>query len=295
MGRNNNKHKGYNNSSAGPQIEELIKPLRSKQNDNTKFSSCLHSNTNNLFRLTKDLVLLCRLNINCGSSDPSTFEKLKRKVSFNKFVYDPEFGHFLFSTATNMIIMERAEGENLSQDEMEFVKDFLYLGINIKYYYIPQSKGEDLSPCTDLYRKRIKYIRDCRTYRGMINICSRETREFCNCMEEKKLQAKKMDKIGICDGCIKHIPKHKLELCGGCISYQYCNIVCQKKHWIEQQHKVGCKKLNFEPCERCKIPFPAIQLKSCTRCYNARYCSKICQEEDWSSHKQVCSYIKNEG
>jgi hypothetical protein len=248
--------------------QEKIKCLSDKQNDQL---SCFHDgnntigNNSNSYELTDDLLLTCKLWTT--GSDDSTLEKLKKKldINFDAAKTDPEFCQFLFSSATNMIIMKK-EGESLVADELEFLQVFLSIGIEIKYYYLPRSKGEDVSDGSDLYRRGVKYLRDCTTDRGKINVCSRETKRFCGCMNSKKLQAKNMEKIGMCYGCEEYFPKMKLSLCIGCIDKQYCSLPCRDKDW-SKRHKNECPRLNFQRCDTCDTLIPAKELKeSCRFC-----------------------------
>merc|ERR1712224_956755 len=88
--------------------------------------------------------------------------------------------------------------------------------------------------------KLIKHSRDVQTKRGIINCLSRETSHFCDCMKEKKKEAKSMEKVQVCSGCKKYFPKIDLRYCSKCQMTPYCSIECAKLRW--PIHKLVCKK-----------------------------------------------------
>merc|ERR1712232_446816 len=161
---------------------------------------------------------------------------------------DPEFPKFLISMATNLILMKN----DLSEDEIEFLYDCMYTSVELKY-------DQDGSVYNDVYRTKSKYLRDMKTLRGLINVCARETKNFCCCMEDKKLEADKMEKNGRCFGCLKVFPKKRLEYCSGCLECQYCCKQCQKDDW-SRGHKDTCGNFNFVRCGECNILLTATQL-----------------------------------
>jgi hypothetical protein len=120
----------------------------------------------------------------------------------------------------------------------------------------------------------------------MIKFCARETKEICNCLEERKDVASSMTKLCCCFSCCVKFPTDELKLCGGCVGIQYCSKDCQKKDWYN--HTRICKHLNFKRCDKCGKTFLEEQLKSCSRCYSVRYCGKKCQVNDWPLHKGDC-------
>ena len=149
--------------------------------------------------------------------------------------------------------------ETLLPDEEKLIEIFICLGIQLKYYLIPQVNGNNAGPGTEFYEKWMKYNRDFLSYRGMVNICARETKEFCSCMNEKKAKAKTLGKIGNCFGCRKVFPKKDLKYCKSCLATQYCGKKCQKKNWL-QEHNSHCTRYDFHPCGKCNIFVPAAQL-----------------------------------
>ena len=65
-------------------------------------------------------------------------------------------------------------------------------------------------------------------------------RALCNCMKEKYADAKKMPKLGKCDGCETDTERRKLKLCA-CQVHQYCSATCQRESWAG--HKLYCQTL----------------------------------------------------
>jgi hypothetical protein len=105
------------------------------------------------------------------------------------------------------------------------------------------SKGEDVSPGSVVNEIFLKYCRDVRTERGVINCLSRETIEFCDCMVTKKDAAKTMEKLGVCYQCEDLFSKKQLFKCSACHSHQYCSKKCQVNDWT--RHKtICCRHMN---------------------------------------------------
>ena len=229
-----------------------IKRLLDKITDK---SLCSHGSTRTRYHLTSNLVLLISAIQYHGYASCIT-EELKEKVDidFDKALFDPEFCKFLFSTATNILYLK----EHLSDVELTTVHSFLRLAIDIRYVFLPQN---DTSPGSECHRKCVKYKFELDTARGVINVLSRETKSFCNCMMQYKDGAKAMEKIGYCSGCHEVFPRTKLGFCGGCLAAHYCGKECQKKEW--GHHKTDCPQLNFQRCDHCKYLVPAEALESC--------------------------------
>ena len=114
----------------------------------------------------------------------------------------------------------------------------LILLLDIRYIYIPQHEGKDVRPDSEITRNYQKYGRDILTERGRINCMAREI--SCDCMEEKLIEAKKMEKIAVCFCCEEEFPKEKMRRCKGCDHVQYCSKECYKKDWPD--HKEWCKR-----------------------------------------------------
>jgi len=89
------------------------------------------------------------------------------------------------------------------------------------------------------YEKFNKYTTDIMLERGVINCLARETQTACDCMTPRKMEAKKMDKNGLCHGCRNEFPKHTLKFCVGCNIVKYCSHECQVTEWPD--HRERCK------------------------------------------------------
>ena len=55
-------------------------------------------------------------------------------------------------------------------------------------------------------------------------------------MEEKRIEAKSMDKVAMCYGCRKEFLKEKMRRCKGCDAAQYCSNECYKKDTCDNKY-----------------------------------------------------------
>ena len=79
-------------------------------------------------------------------------------------------------------------------------------------------------------------------YRSIINILSRETKPYCNCMKDKKTEADTMEKVDTCFGCRHSFQREDILKCSGCKCAMFCTTEgCYKKYW--SKHKASCQGL----------------------------------------------------
>ena len=123
-----------------------------------------------------------------------------------------------------------SEMKKTASCELEFI---LQLGLTIKYDAIPQMIGEKVDN-----EKWMKYSRDLVNERGIINGLYRETKNYCDCMKMKKMEANDMDKMDLCHGCCKVFPKARTMVCDGCQAVVYCSKECSITDWPD--HKSFC-------------------------------------------------------
>ena len=152
------------------------------------------------------------------------FDKAHRQL-----LVDPGFGRFVFAHCTQHYL---AKGN----DDKKILITLLQLGIEIRYFRIPIDEGKDVGPGSSYHEKSSKYMRDIHTDRGMINCLARETP--CDCMKEKKTEAKSMEKLGFCFCCRREFPKGRMLMCSGCRFVKYCSKECQFRDW--PAHKLAC-------------------------------------------------------
>jgi len=115
--------------------------------------------------------------------------------------------------------------------------------------YIPNDEGKDVGPESENMRNFNKYSRDVRTERGRINFIEREIP--CDCMEEKRIAAKSMEKVAMCYYCWQEFLKQKMLRCKGCELEQYCSKDCSIQAW--PKHKAYCQKNGVS-----SVPLPAL-------------------------------------
>mmetsp|Transcript_15832 Transcript_15832/g.17104 ORF Transcript_15832/g.17104 Transcript_15832/m.17104 type:complete len:255 (-) Transcript_15832:192-956(-) len=147
-------------------------------------------------------------------------------------LYDTNFCDFIFSFCTHLYLN--------SIDSTEEIQQLLELALSMRYIEQPMRKGVDVGPGSEGETKYKKYTTDVCLQRGMINCLARETP--CDCMKPKKLEAQKMDRTGICHGCLDEVPKNTLKLCTGCNMVKYCSRECQVNGWPE--HREACKRMS---------------------------------------------------
>ena len=128
------------------------------------------------------------------------------------------------------------------------LRSSLRLGVDIRFLYIPQLEGKDVSSGTACWDKYTSYCNEIRTERGFINCLARETKSHCGCMKDARKKAKAMDKMGYCFGCKKCVPKDRMLVCSRCMAVDYCSVECQRDNWT--MHEVYCNGLQKKEREQ---------------------------------------------
>ena len=178
--------------------------------------------------------------------------KFLNDKKYKKHMLDIEFTNFLFALGVslywNLTVEEKEHYRQLEQEsgrrtlgerkqtpsyELDAI---LKLGLFIKYDVLPNMTGTGKIVDTEQVRK---YNRDLESERGIINCLYRETKQACDCMKTKKVEANGMDKTDLCHGCRKVFLKDKTKKCNGCDTQVYCSEECSIAHW--PVHKPYCK------------------------------------------------------
>merc|ERR1711865_141089 len=160
-----------------------------------------------------------------------------------------------------------------SKNESYFSINFLRVAVEIKQRLelntaLLNNTEEHHDGLRHLYNHKLcKSLRDIASVRGIINICYRETKEFCQWVKPLQLQAKKAEKVGICCGCQETFPKQDVSYCSGCLVHVYCSYECSKNNWAH--HKTNCARKNYIRCSTCRVIFPSDELSIHT-CMAAR-------------------------
>jgi len=206
---------------------------KSKRKSNNKLPPCYHGITKKEFNFGGHHKIL-------ESYDEQNNTQEGRNEFFEKhqhIVSNPTFGRFVIAHITD---------DYLKGKDNAILLHRLLLFLNIRYDLIPRREGKDVdSPESEYYKNYCKYDRDIDTERGRIKCMEREIP--CDCMEEKRIAAKLMDKVNICFGCGNEFLKEELLRCERCDYAQYCSKKCSKKDW--PRHK--------EYCSPASIPTPA--------------------------------------
>jgi len=145
---------------------------------------------------------------------------------------------FTSDTAFATFIIAHVTSDYLKGKDDDILQDRLILLLHIRYKVIPRLEGKDVSAGSECTRNFYKYMRDILTNRGRINCIAREIP--CDCMEEKRIEAKLMEKVAWCFCCKKEFLKEKLLRCLGCNCVQYCSKDCSITDWAT--HKEYCRK-----------------------------------------------------
>jgi len=167
-------------------------------------------------------------------------EDYERGVDIDEFyetykyvMVDPSFGRFVIAHIAD----DTLKGKD---DDVILRHRRLFLLLHIRYTAIPWHEGKDFGPETKYARNYNKYCRDIRTERGRINCIAREIP--CGCLEEKRIEAKSMEKVALCYCCRKEFSKKFMHRCLGCDHHQYCSKECSIKAWPE--HKEICSSIS---------------------------------------------------
>ena len=257
--------------------DESLRELIAKEKD----GSCLHSNTSGCYHLSRALEVLLIIDFSdrkhgCYDVPPSLKIAVGRLalggITLEEANSDPKFSHFLVSTVTNLILLLAASTtQSVSgrrQNEELFIGDFLTLAVENKHRYelnrVIVNTDEKLHVgVRHAYNHRLlQYTREMESKRGCINICYRETQEFCPCMQPLRLEAKKWKKFGICYGCSNMFPEKELQYCSGCLEHVYCSYKCSRDDWVKCEHKKVCAKRHYIRCGMCRVIFPSNELSN---------------------------------
>jgi len=150
---------------------------------------------------------------------------------YERFMVDPSFARF---------VIARIAEDYLKGKDDDNLLHRLFLLLDIRYdQAIPTDEGKDVEPEPENMRKYNKYCRDITTERGRINCIAREIP--CDCLEEKRIAAKLMEKVAVCYCCRKEFSKKKMLRCTGCNHVQYCSKECRIVAW--PQHKNICRSI----------------------------------------------------
>jgi len=179
------------------------------------------------------LALIMKLQHGCFSNAEIEEARLEFDLKHKKLITDVRFCHFLFAFATTKYLAMHKNDETTKLE----VQMFLQLGFKIKYgYLLRRSLGKEFE-----YDKIQKY--GCDIFngdeRGIINCLFRETKEFCDCMKQKKMEALTMEKMERCSGCMELFPKKIMKKCEGCNMMVYHSTACYQKYW--PTHRNYCK------------------------------------------------------
>ena len=155
---------------------------------------------------------------------------------YQGYFTDLNFSRYVFAVCTSWYLKTNRTTEDM--------RALITMASEIKYLYEPISSrhsGCSEGPDTE---KMYRYHRAIMNNddRGVMNSLSRETKPYCDCMKNKKKEAKGMDKTEYCDGCKRYFPRGDGMLkCDGCNTTVYCTKKCYKKYW--PRHKGDCKEL----------------------------------------------------
>mmetsp|Transcript_61773 Transcript_61773/g.69183 ORF Transcript_61773/g.69183 Transcript_61773/m.69183 type:complete len:169 (-) Transcript_61773:265-771(-) len=163
---------------------------KSKRKSNNKPSPCYHGcitkkefNSVEYYRILEDYERRIVLDMD--------MDEFYEKNDF--LMVDPSFGRFVIARIAEDFLKGKDDDNLLHR---------LFLLLDIRYdEAIPTDEGKDVECKSKNTRKYNKYCRDITTERGRINYIAREIP--CDCLEEKRIAAKSMEKVATCYCCRK--------------------------------------------------------------------------------------------
>ena len=214
----------------------------SNSNSNSDNNPCYHGCTKQEFNnCGKFFKILESYDNECDTPE----KKYEFYKEYKHVLLDPSFGRFAIARVTDDYLKDKNHATRVWR---------LLLMINIRYCYIPMHEGKDIGPESENMKKIRKSVRDTDTERSTIKLIAREIP--CDCMEEKRIAAKSMEKNAVCFECRKEFSKEQMLRCLGCDYVQYCSIECQTKNW--PAHKAYCGK----PGVSSATPLPPVSVPS---------------------------------
>jgi len=194
----------------------------------TTIRPCFHGSTSNDFsdgRAYRDVI-----------KDYLTVYKkggAKGKFEENHMEYfeDLNFSRYVFALCTAWYLKT---DQMTTMDEITMML-LLDIALKIKYLFVPANPD---------YAQYNRYQRAiCNNDdRSVINILSRETKPYCNCMKDKKTEADNMEKVDTCFGCRHSFQREDMLKCSGCKFAMFCTTEgCYEKYW--PKHKASCQGL----------------------------------------------------
>ena len=270
-----------------PAVDKLIKEMMPRSQQSTAASAspskpssfsttekddgvvCYHGSSAKHFaagspflKIVKSFVSL----IKKKTGDDDAVNKFKNDIENKKIMIDVEFTNFVFAMGVSLYLKLTSEEkesyhrfqqtsgsafmDGMKKTASYELESILKLGLSMKYDAIAQIMGEKVD-----YERLAKYVRDSENERGIINCLYRETKNHCVCMATDKDRANDMDKMVVCNGCLKGFPKARTMICDGCMAVVYCRENCSITHW--PFHKSYCTVTQE-------------QLKEATKCNKVR-------------------------
>ena len=212
---------------------------------------CYHSSSAEHFDADSEFLQMVKSYVKLGkkhySDDGNAVdvqEKFFNDFDHDKVLLDSEFTNFVFAVAVELYLKSSSEEREIyytctmaerPSTTMYELRNVIFMGLNIKYFIVPY----DTQSLQEQFENRTngnKYIKDIVTERGLINCLHREIRQYCNCMDSKKEEAKGMEKTERCFGCGREFLKELMKKCDGCKSVVYCSKDCQSNNWPRHQN-----------------------------------------------------------
>jgi len=153
-----------------------------------------------------------------------------------EYFVDLNFAQYLFSLCTSWYLKT-----NQTSYEM---KALLHAAMTIKYFYIPHHcSGGGPGPNVGKLDRYLHVICN-NDVRGVINMLSRETKPYCNCMQDKKTEADNMEKVATCTGCGRTSQRTGMKKCTACEWALFCTEDCYGVHWPAHHETCQIMKKN---------------------------------------------------
>jgi len=200
------------------------KKSKQQRKSNKVPTCCYHGCTKKEFNNSRAYYKVIEAWVNNSNTDMVS-EFIKKNI---RVLVAPSFGRYVIAHITEDYLKGKGDVLLLKR---------LILLLQIRYMVIPNDEGKDVGPGSESFRNLKKYGRDIHTERGRINCMAREIP--CDCMEEKRIAAKSMEKVAMCARCRNEFLKETMLRCKGCNCVQYCSKECSINDWPE--HKELCR------------------------------------------------------
>ena len=244
-----------------PAIDELITDIGrlslSTAAAASKPSSCYHGSSAERFVAGSTYLKMVQSFVSLYKKYPDPNERYDVEKKFyidkanRKIIIEGDFTNFVFAVAVALYSKSSLEEreryytvtttEQQKSTAMYELQIVITMGLNIKYSVVPYLDNTLSQQARLDSREKVgKYSRDVNTERGLRKCLHRDTKQYCDCMATKNIEAKGMEKMERCERCHQEFTKKLMKKCDGCETVVYCGEKCQIQDW--PRHQIACQR-----------------------------------------------------